>query len=308
MMKFSITIPAFKTKFLAECIESCIAQTYINFEIIIVDDASPEDIKSIVEKYSDSRIRYFRNEKNCGAINVVDNWNICLQYCTGDYVICMGDDDKLLPCCLEEYAKLISKSPGIGALHAWTEIIDEKSQPVKITAPRPLSESALSVAWNRLDNRKYQFIGDWCFEIAWLRENGGFYKLPLAWGSDDISAIIGASKNGVLNTQIPCFQYRINSQTISSTGNINVKMAAIKKEQDWYREFLLKTAYSETDELYRIMMQSELQLIFDKKYGRTISHDLNKNIFHILKWIKLKKHYGYSNSAIGYAIYLWLKH
>lgn len=58
---------------------------------------------------------------------MVDNWNICLGYATGDYAICMGDDDKFLPNCLEEYVRLIAKYPGIGLLHGWTEIIDENS-------------------------------------------------------------------------------------------------------------------------------------------------------------------------------------
>ena len=101
-IKFSITIPAFKARFLKECIESILVQTYDNYELIIVNDASPEDLDSIVSSFEDSRIRYYKNEIGFGGYNVVLNWNKCLDYCTGDYMICMGDDDKLLPCCLEE--------------------------------------------------------------------------------------------------------------------------------------------------------------------------------------------------------------
>lgn len=98
---FSILIPAFKVSYLKECIESILAQIYKNFEVIIVDDASPYDICSIVSQFNDERIRYYRNEVGFGAYNVVGNWNKCLGFATGDYVICMGDDDKLKPCCLE---------------------------------------------------------------------------------------------------------------------------------------------------------------------------------------------------------------
>ena len=100
-MEFSITIPAYKAKYLNECIDSILAQTYKDFELVIVNDASPEDLDSIVNQYIDSRIRYYVNEKNCGAINVVDNWNKCLEYAKGEFIICMGDDDKLMPNCLE---------------------------------------------------------------------------------------------------------------------------------------------------------------------------------------------------------------
>ena len=245
---FSIMIPAYKRAYLQECIDSILAQTYTNFELLIVNDASPEDLDIIVNSYSDSRIRYYKNKKNCGAINVVDNWNICLSYAQGDYVICMGDDDKLLPNCLEEYEKLIEKYPGIGLLHGWTEIINEDSVPTLLTVHRCEYESAMSLMWHRQYAYQYQFIGDFCFNREWLQKQGGFYKLPLAWGSDDISAIIGASKNGVVNTQVVVFQYRINSQTISSTGNVEYKLKAINQEYKWINDFISLQATNNIDE------------------------------------------------------------
>ena len=79
-MKFSVTIPTYKSRFLKEAIESVVGQTYADWELVIVDDCSPEPLKEIVEPFlSDSRISYYRNEKNCGAVNVVDNWNRNIQ-------------------------------------------------------------------------------------------------------------------------------------------------------------------------------------------------------------------------------------
>ena len=86
-MRYSIGIPAYKGKFLFKCIESILKQDYADFELIIVNDASPEDLYSIVRQFDDPRIRYFKNDKNCGAENVVDNWNICLSYAVGDYFV-----------------------------------------------------------------------------------------------------------------------------------------------------------------------------------------------------------------------------
>ena len=156
-MFFSVTIPAYKAKYFKECIDSILAQTYSDFELIIVNDASPEDLDSIVSSYSDSRIRYYINEKNCGAVNVVDNWNKCLEYAKGEYIICMGDDDRLLPNCLEEYVKLMEKYPGLGVYHAWTEIIDEKGEYKNMTDARPEYESVYSLIWHRWKGRS-QYI------------------------------------------------------------------------------------------------------------------------------------------------------
>lgn len=241
-MKFSITIPAYKSRYLNEAIESVVGQTYSDWELIIVDDCSPEPVKEIVDQYlTDSRIRYYRNEKNCGAINVVDNWNICLSYCTGDYVICMGDDDCLLSCCLDEYRKLIEMYPELNVYHARTEIIDERHRVIDLQETRPIWESVLSLIWNRWDHRNKQYIGDFCYDIRYLKDNGGYYKLPLAWGSDDITAVLAAKEKGIANMQQFGFLYRDNAKTISnSSEHAKYKIEATLAQYEWFLHFLKK--------------------------------------------------------------------
>ena len=84
-IKFSVTVPTYKAQFLAECIDSIWAQTYKNFELIIVNDASPQDLDRMGSKDDDPRIRYYKNKVGFGAEHVVGNWNKCLEYATGDY-------------------------------------------------------------------------------------------------------------------------------------------------------------------------------------------------------------------------------
>lgn len=285
-MKFSILIPAYKNNFLEECIESILSQTYTDFELIIVDDASPYDIVSVVSKFNDSRIRYYRNETNCGAINVVDNWNICLKYAVGEYVICMGDDDKLLPNCLEEYEKLIFSYPKLNIYHAWTDIIDENSNIMYSTPSRGSIESVYFLIWHRWFYRKEQFIGDFLFKTSFLKQIGGFYKLPLAWFSDDITAAMAAEKGGIANTQIVTFQYRMNSCTISSTGNSTQKMNATILSKKWYKNFLQKETNDPSDEKIRKQLLNSIDNFFNQKYKENILFDLKSNgIFRIFYWI-----------------------
>ena len=234
-IKFSVTIPAYKEKYLKEAIDSVLAQTYQNYEIVIVNDASPYDLDSIVYKYSDPRIRYFKNEKNCGAKDVVDNWNICLSHATGEYLICMGDDDKLTPRCLHDFASLIEKYPQLDLYHARSEIIDDDSNFVKTLELRPERESVFSLMYNPRDTH----LGDWLFRTDTLSKNGGFYKLPYGWQSDDITAFIAAANHGVANTKEVGFQYRGNGLSISHDLTcIEDKIEAVRHSIKWRLDFV----------------------------------------------------------------------
>lgn len=274
-MTFSITIPAYKSQFLEKAIASVVAQTFKNWELIIVDDCSPEHLYQIVEPFQkDNRIHYYRNEKNCGAENVVDNWNICLSHATGDYIICMGDDDCLLPWCLEEYQKLINQYPHLNVYHCRTEMIDETGTILDTQEERPKWESALSMLWNRWDHRNKQFIGDFCYRTSHLKTTDGYYKLPLAWGSDDITALRAAKELGIANTHAVCFQYRENSQTItSSSENAKIKMEAFVAQHRWFSAFIEEQAttnLSEGDARYLSTINEPRQKAIIKALGRYV--------------------------------------
>lgn len=305
--KFSVTIPAYKRKYLKECIESILAQTYTDFEIIIVNDASPENLDPIVASFNDLRIRYYTNEKNCGAINVVDNWNICLNYAYGDYVICMGDDDKLMPNCLEEYNKLILKYPEIDLFHARVRQIDEKSQFIKLTDARPEWESVLSMIWHRMIHRQ-QYIGDYLFRTNALKEKGGFYKLPYAWASDDISAYIVATEKGVVHTDKPTFCYRISRLTITQSGNSEIKMQALLKANQWYKDFIqVYIPKDEVDEYLKIMILDNLKRYSIMQKSKIVTCDMLKSFIHIFRWFNKRKKYQITLSLLVYSVFEYVK-
>lgn len=265
MPLFSVLIPAYKISYLEQAINSVLRQNYKDFELIIVDDASPENLTQVISKFNDCRIKYYRNDKNFGALNVVDNWNKCLFYATGDYVLCMGDDDILCENCLEEYKKLIDKYPSLNVFHGRTEIINENSKFVRLTEARPEYESVYSLIWHRWRNRS-QYIGDLLFKKDSLVAKGGFYKLPLAWGSDDVTSYMMALDYGIANTQVPVFQYRQSNYTITNSGNVYSKLDAIQLEKKWIASFLENN--NPTDELdikYKNILLNDIPRVFNKK-------------------------------------------
>ena len=260
--RFTIAIPAFKGRFLQECIDSILAQKFEDYEILIVNDNSPEPLKKLVEHYRDQRIMYYENEVGFGGFNVVGNWNKCLEYAHGDYIICMGDDDRLTPDCLSRYDYFISTYPQVKVFHTRTEIIDDRSEFWDLQEARPEWESVYSAIWHRWKGRQ-QYIGDFLFETGELRKIGGFYCLPYAWGSDDITVWLMAKSNGVVNIPQIGFQYRQSPYTISTNGeNIKGKMDAYKLQKEWYSKFLADKPSDLLDQKYCMLLAKRMEKHF----------------------------------------------
>lgn len=259
-ISFSILLPSYKLRFFRESIESVLAQTYDNWELIIVNDASPEDIDSIIRLYTDPRIRYYRNERNYGAKRLVEQWNYCLSLARNDYVLCIGDDDLLLPHCLKTYAQLILQNPDIAILHGQTDIINQKGVLMRHTASRPHWESAMSMLYHRTMSHREQFIGDFCFQRKKLLKQGGFYNLPYAWGSDDITALLLANETGIINTEEVVFIYRDHANSITRHSHISGKVQAVLLESKWKYKYLHRSVQNEQDEKYRQQLKRNLPL------------------------------------------------
>jgi len=95
MSKISVLIPTYNyAQFLPEAIESVLAQDFRDFELLIVDDCSPDNTAEIVQPYGakDPRIRFSINPTNLGMVN---NWNHCLELARGEYIKFLFGDDKL---------------------------------------------------------------------------------------------------------------------------------------------------------------------------------------------------------------------
>lgn len=306
-MKFSVTVPAYKADFLDEAINSVLNQTYRDWELIILDDCSPWNIRGIVDKYvHDERVRYYRNETNVGGENVVDNWNKCLDLAEGDYIICMGDDDVLCLNCLEIYAKYIATFTDYNIYHGFTVMINEESEVISIQEARPLTESVYSMAWHRIFRKRNQYIGDFLFKISYLKKVGGFYKLPSAWGSDDISTYICAFQKGIVNLPEIVFKYRINRYSISSTGSVESKLRAIAQKQEWIRDNLILTEVSDKkDRLYQKLIQDMFPQSIYREQVSTIAGGLKwRSLGMLFRLVKRKKSFMIDLKQIFFAILL----
>lgn len=102
----TIAIPVFRgARYIRMAIDSVLAQTFKDFELLIVDNCSDDETVSIVFSYSDPRIVLIRNKENIGAVL---NWNKCLTLAKGRYIKILPHDDVLEPTCLEEQVKVLN--------------------------------------------------------------------------------------------------------------------------------------------------------------------------------------------------------
>lgn len=104
-MKFTVLLPTRnRIEYLRYAVESVRRQDYDDWEIVISDNFSDDDIAGYAESLGDSRVRYTRTES---MIPVTANWNNALSLATGDYVLMLGDDDGLVPGCFQSLRNLI---------------------------------------------------------------------------------------------------------------------------------------------------------------------------------------------------------
>jgi glycosyltransferase involved in cell wall biosynthesis len=100
MPKFSIVIPTRQRGVnLRDSIPTVLRQTDPDLELIIQDNCSTDSTESVVKSFNDDRIRYHRSD---APLSMHDNWEAALDLISGDYVIYVGDDDGLMPDCLEK--------------------------------------------------------------------------------------------------------------------------------------------------------------------------------------------------------------
>ena len=109
----SFVIPCYKlAHLLPQCIGSIVSQTYHDFEVLIMDDCSPDNTTEVASSFQDHRIRYIRNDQNLGHLR---NYNKGITLSRGKYVWLISADDYLRrPYILQRYVELMEKHPRVG--------------------------------------------------------------------------------------------------------------------------------------------------------------------------------------------------
>jgi glycosyltransferase involved in cell wall biosynthesis len=129
----SVIIPAYKMgQFIGEALESVGAQTYPHWEVIVVDDAGPEDgtrgaVEAFATKYPDHRVEYIRHETNQG---VSAARNAAIETAKGEFVAFLDPDDVWSKNYLAEICGHLANHPQVDLVYTSKIPIDEQSQEI----------------------------------------------------------------------------------------------------------------------------------------------------------------------------------
>lgn len=171
----SVIMPSYNTAtYIADSIRSVQAQTYPDWELIIVDDCSTDDTDAVVAPFlADTRIRYLKNPQNCGA---AVSRNRALREACGKWIAFLDSDDLWLPEKLEKQIAFMRSGGYHFSYTAYCEI-DEYSQPLQkiVSGPSRISKVGMyRYCWPGCLTVMYdaEYVG--LIQIADIRKNNDY--------------------------------------------------------------------------------------------------------------------------------------
>jgi len=200
----SIILPAYnRAKLIPRAVKSVAAQTYLNWELLIIDDGSQDDTQEMCAGFvnKDKRIKYFFDEHK----GLPPSLNRGIELASGNFVTFLGSDDEYLPRHLELRADYMNRHKEIDLLHGGVEIIGNEF----IKDKNDLS---------RLVHLSECIIGGTFFgKTEIFRELNGFKNIPYSEDSEFFER--ASEKYKIANVDFPTYVYYRNSED-SISNNI----------------------------------------------------------------------------------------
>lgn len=250
--KLAIVIPAYKSVFFKEALNSIANQTCLDFRLYIGDDNSPENLYRIVEAYeSKLDIKYQKFDENFGGSDLVSQWERCIDLVQNEeWIWLFSDDDTMETNCVEKFYDYIKVNSQTNLLHFDINIINEHgdchSKSQNFPTNMPVNEFFEKRMRSELDSAVVEYI----VRKQQFKNEGGFKNYDLAWSSDDATWIRLARVDGINTIPDAKVNWRQSGSNISSL--VHDKKIAIRKLKSniehllWVKSYFLKFGITET--------------------------------------------------------------
>ena len=245
----AIIIPAYKSKFLSEALDSIAAQTCKNFTLYIGDDCSPNNIKEIVEQYNDKiNIVYQRFNSNLGSKDLVAQWERCIDMVQDEeWIWLFSDDDVMDLNCVEEFYKTIKNNPNNGLIHFNVNRLNNSTNTIDELPLFPKKCSTRYYIDEKLKGHLISFVIEFVIRKDIFYAQGRFQNFDLAWGSDFISWIKFSNvTNGIITCNNAKVQWRKSDENISPNKENSILYRKIKSlilNTKWISDFAKDKGY-----------------------------------------------------------------
>lgn len=227
----SVLMPVYNTApYLQEAIESMLVQTFTDFELIILDDCSPDNAEEVLDRYNDSRIVRYRGEQNQGLASVL---NVGLNMSRSKYIARMDSDDISLPDRLKVQIEYLERHPDVDLCSCAMQLFgcrddiwvrDPDPDKVRINALFFSPVLHASSVWRRQS----------------FEEHGLRYRQEMV-PAEDYDLWTRALMAGLRMTNLPDVLYRYRIRTGQSTILPNEKEALVRR--NYRRHTLLKLGF-----------------------------------------------------------------
>lgn len=201
----SIIMPSYNTaQFIKESINSVLAQTYTNWELIIVDDCSQDNTDEIITEYKDNRIKYIKNDTNVGA---AISRNIALRMAKGKWIAFLDSDDLWVSTKLEKQINFM-KENNYNFTYTKYEEIDEKSELTHrcVTGPKRITKTGM-----------YNYCWPGCLTVMYNAEMVGLIQIEDLKKNNDYAIWLKVvDKANCYLLDVVLAKYRIREGSISN--------------------------------------------------------------------------------------------
>ena len=218
MSDLAIVIPAYKSDFLYQTLDSFAQQSNKNFTLYVGDDYSPFDLESIVRRFQDKmEIKYHRFENNLGGKDLVSHWSRCVDLVEEeDWIWLFSDDDLVGTNCVEAFYHLKDKD-SFDVFHFDINIIDSYNNVIRDCPNFPEIISS-PIFFEKLFRRQITArMPEFIFRRKALLEKG-FVNFDMAWRTDTATIMSLGNHLGIrtINETGTKVLWRASDQNISS--------------------------------------------------------------------------------------------
>lgn len=282
----SVIIPVYNgEKYLSECLDSVLNQTYQNLEIIIVNDGSNDNTKSIVEEYvkRDNRIMLLNNDESRG---VAEARNIGIKTANGNYVAFVDADDVVSNDYVEKLFTKMDEEVDV-VCSGYYEVQNDVNNILKIhTLPnkvcKNVDESYSLYSECLTDNVAMQAVWGKIFKKE-LFDNVSFE--PLMVGEDEVLFVQVMISNAVIKTsEYKGYYYRIHDDSALRKANEGKKFA----ENNYKAKYLIAKRMENVSEYCK------------KQSSNNFKKEVFYNIFRLKRWDKNKVNFMASSEVVRY--------